>query len=225
MENYQEILDKIKTLQKIIDQKIIDQTKIPTIQELKKEWEYDGFEFNKILFYQLINTKRKIKINIFDDQKEPWCAIDGCLSLKQLIRLAKTLMSLGKKDISMPLKIENIDTKPSSIQRIIAQKEEKIFEQFKELGYKMDYKMEERRKKIEEECKWLVYNEKVIHLTRDFCQKYDQCVEKITYDKEIIIYTDLKKYRIVDRGNGINITIQEHQLLHKLFELWGWFDE
>lgn len=24
---------------------------------------------------------------------------------------------------------------------------------------------------------------------------------------------------------NFNMTMQEHQLLHKLFELWGWFDE
>lgn len=38
---------------------------------------------------------------------------------------------------------------------------------------------------------------------------------------EIVIYKTEKTYRVW-RGA---VSMKEHQLLHKLFELWGWFDE
>ena len=41
------------------------------------------------------------------------------------------------------------------------------------------------------------------------------------YDLEICVYISKKEYKT---RLGV-ITVELHQLLHKLFELWGWFDE
>lgn len=67
----------------------------PTLEEIKKEWEDDGFKFNKIFCYELINTKDNTKIYFDNDQRGIWCNINGHLSLKQLIRLTKTFRALG----------------------------------------------------------------------------------------------------------------------------------
>lgn len=85
---------------------------------------------------------------------------------------------------------------PKVKQIIIEQEEQKIFKEFEELGYK------KRSSKF--------------HYL--YLRRFD---EDGLIDEEIIINLRDKKY---DKRYNF-LTLQEHQLLHKLFELYGWFDE
>jgi hypothetical protein len=67
----------------------------PTLEEVIKEWEDDGFKFNKIICYALINTKNNIEIYFVNGPTGIEYSIEGCLTPKQLIRLAKTFRALG----------------------------------------------------------------------------------------------------------------------------------
>ena len=81
----------------------------------------------------------------------------------------------------------------------IEQEEQKIFKEFEELGYGI-----ERNTDISEiyltnkraDCKIVINKFKETYYVREFyTNEYQMLLQK------------------------------EHQLLHKLFELWGWFDE
>lgn len=67
----------------------------PTLEELIKEWEDDGFKFEKIFCYELINKKEGVEIYFDNDQRGLWCHITGHLISKQLIRLILTFLALG----------------------------------------------------------------------------------------------------------------------------------
>ena len=73
----------------------INERNQPTLEELIKEWEDDGFKFEKIFCYQLINAKDDTEIYFNNDQRGLWCNIIGLLSSKQLIRLILTFVALG----------------------------------------------------------------------------------------------------------------------------------
>lgn len=51
----------------------------------------------------------------------------------------------------------------------------------------------------------------------------------IDYEKEkvIVINSEIKSYAKCDADVRwpLYVTSKEHQLLHQLFEIWGWFDE
>lgn len=81
----------------------------------------------------------------------------------------------------------------------VEQEEQKIFEEFKELGYEIK-----------------INNDNVLK----FIIKDEDIVLKI--DKN---FKEYKKFYYDGIKVPENITLQEHQLLHKLFELLGWFDE
>lgn len=66
-----------------------------SLEELVKEWEEDGFKFEKIFCYQLINKKDGTEIYFDNDQRGLWCHINGHLLSKQLIRLILTFLALG----------------------------------------------------------------------------------------------------------------------------------
>ena len=65
------------------------------LDECVKEWEDDGFEFNKIFCYSLINKKKDAGIYFDNEQSGIWCNIECGLTSKQLIRLIKTFKALG----------------------------------------------------------------------------------------------------------------------------------
>lgn len=67
----------------------------PTLEQLIKEWEEDGFKFEKIFCYQLINKDKGFEIYFDNDQRGLWCSIECRLSSKQLIRLILTFVALG----------------------------------------------------------------------------------------------------------------------------------
>lgn len=80
-------------------------------------------------------------------------------------------------------------------------------------------------KKWEELGYEIRYFSKSIHLVKE---------DRLGFKKTIVIAMDTKWYRPIYESNMYDedqmyqfseITFQEHQLLHKLFELWGWFDE
>ena len=74
--------------------------------------------------------------------------------------------------------------------------EEDIFKEFEELGYK----------KRNSQFHFL------------YLRRFN---EDGLIDEEIIINLRDKKYE----KKYSFLTLQEHQLLHRLFEIWGWFDE
>lgn len=85
---------------------------------------------------------------------------------------------------------------PKVAQMIREQEEQKIFKEFEELGYN------------------ITTNDKYLVI-------FDS-------NKQFIIDKTYKEYFVSNWSNEHNryrINLQEHQLLHKLFELWGWFDE
>lgn len=88
---------------------------------------------------------------------------------------------------------------PKVAQMIREQEEQKIFKEFEELGYEI-----ERNTDISE-----------IYLTN----KKADC--KIVIDKFKRFYYIREFYSTEYQ----TLLLQEHSLLHKLFELWGWFDE
>lgn len=78
------------------------------------------------------------------------------------------------------------------------QEEQKIFKEFEELGYKVE--------------------------------KHNDSIDFRNTEKEEVIFINLlkKMYAKTDTTNlciPLMFTLKEHQPLHKLFELWGWFDE
>lgn len=82
-----ESMDKFKEL--------VDQQSNPTLSECIKEWEDDGFEFNKIFCYELINEKKNVGIYFDNEPIGIFCNIEGHVTSKQLIRLIKTFKALG----------------------------------------------------------------------------------------------------------------------------------
>ena len=50
--------------------------------------------------------------------------------------------------------------------------------------------------------------------------EYDCVIFRQYFSYEILINKEDMTYR-----SNISLNMKEHQLLHKLFELWGWFDE
>lgn len=88
---------------------------------------------------------------------------------------------------------------PEVKQMIIELEEQKIFKEFEELGYEI-----ERNPHISE-----------IYLTnkKADCKIVINKFKKFYYVREF--YTP--EYQ--------TLLLNEHQLLHKLFELWGWFDD
>lgn len=67
----------------------------PTLEGLTEEWEEDGFKFERIFCYQLINRGEDIQIYFDNDERGLWCHIIGHLNSKQLIRLILTFLALG----------------------------------------------------------------------------------------------------------------------------------
>ena len=86
---------------------------------------------------------------------------------------------------------------PKVKQMIKEQEEQKIFKEFEELGYTI------------ENIGSILY------------------LRNKEQDVDIKIWIFGKEYScsIYNRSLVSMITLQEHQLLHKLFEIWGWFDE
>ena len=84
---------------------------------------------------------------------------------------------------------------PKVAQWIIEQEEQKILKEFEELGY---------------EC---IINDKYFLELR---------AKRIC---NLIHISKKYKWYGTDSEDILQIGMQEHQLLHKLFELWGWFDE
>lgn len=76
--------------------------------------------------------------------------------------------------------------------------EQEVFKEFEELGYVI-----------------IKYNWYTIRL---ICKELDTTIEIDTEDRWYE-----SKYTDYDRPQCL--TMKEHQLLHKLFKLWGWFDE
>lgn len=89
---------------------------------------------------------------------------------------------------------------PKLVQQNKEQEEQKIFKEFEELGYRF------RESSI---------NKNVIAI---------ECFEENSnvFCKNRIWITKSKKSYWVGLGN---ISMQVHQLLHKLFKIWGWFDD
>lgn len=87
---------------------------------------------------------------------------------------------------------------PKVKQMIREQKEQKIFKEFEELGYRI----------------FAIEN-------------YNICLYKYyeKYNEEYAITIDLKNKCYYCDDMDIVIDMKIHQLLHKLFELWGWFDD
>lgn len=85
---------------------------------------------------------------------------------------------------------------PKVAQWIKEQEEQKIFKEFEELGYH------------------IITNDKYLVI-------FDS-------NKQFIIDKTQQEYFVSNWSNDhdrYRITLQEHQQLHRLFELWGWFDE
>lgn len=76
-------------------QKLVDKQSNPTLDECIKEWKDDGFKFEKIFCYSLINKKKGVEIFFDNESTGIWCHIKGGLTLKQLIRLIKIFKALG----------------------------------------------------------------------------------------------------------------------------------
>lgn len=85
-----EQLEQIKNKLKESEQK-----STPTLSECIKEWKDDGFEFNKIFCYELINKKKNVGIYFDNEPIGICCNIEGHVTSKQLIRLIKTFKALG----------------------------------------------------------------------------------------------------------------------------------
>ena len=51
-------------------------------------------------------------------------------------------------------------------------------------------------------------------------EEYDCVIFRQYFSYEILINKEDMTYK-----SNISLNMKEHQLLHKLFELWGWFDE
>ena len=88
-----------------------------------------------------------------------------------------------------------------------SQQEQAIFKEFEELGY---------------ECVFSNNKKHLVLMKNVKKDKYNG-----DYTKIISINSITKKYSCyIDESYSFDdITLQEHQLLHKLFEIWGWFDE
>ena len=71
--------------------------------------------------------------------------------------------------------------------------EQEILKDFETLGYKVAF--------VSEENRLLLYK---------------------SNDDTIFIYKNTKEYEKCDIIQSINLTIQEHKLLHELFEVWQW---
>ena len=65
------------------------------LEQCIKEWEDDGFEFNKIFCYSLISKRKRVEIYFDNESTGIWCDIKGSFTSKQLIRLIKTFKALG----------------------------------------------------------------------------------------------------------------------------------
>lgn len=87
---------------------------------------------------------------------------------------------------------------PKVKQMIREQEEQKIFKEFEELGYEIDE-----------------------------IKGYNICLYKYyeKYDEDYAIIIDLKNKCYYCECMDVVIDMKIHQLLHKLFKLWGWFDE
>ena len=60
--------------------------------------------------------------------------------------------------------------------------------------------------------------------------RYDKCMDGCQFINDTtkeVIAIDKKRYAKCDMSANWTsfITLQEHQLLHELFTVWGWFDE
>lgn len=83
----------------------------------------------------------------------------------------------------------------------IEQEEQKIFKEFFKIGFVIHYS---------EDYKYLL----------DLINLEEMSIIKIDKKNEIYIKVDS-----VTDNEFVPISKKEHQLLHKLFESWGWFDE
>ena len=88
---------------------------------------------------------------------------------------------------------------PKVAQMIREQEEQKILKEFKKIGYES-----QSSPKNEKEFSMLSLNALIV-------------INKKT--KEYI------KVNCYSLSEFVPISLKEHQLLHKLFEIWGWFDE
>ena len=89
------------------------------------------------------------------------------------------------------------------VEEIKEQEEQKIFKEFEELGYHIHY----------------FYDDKGI-ITAKRITKYISSKKDNGYQLEIYCSFKDKTY-----SSNFILDMQLHQLLHKLFEIWGWFDE
>lgn len=81
-------------------------------------------------------------------------------------------------------------------QEITKQQEQEIFKEFEDLGYEI--------------------------------KKEDTITVITNYITTTITINLTRKYYVCTGNDGLSfqcISLQEHQLLHKLFEIWSWFDE
>lgn len=86
-------------------QELVDQTKIPALEEVKKEWENDGWKWKEGKIYiELIKNNEDYTIEISIDKiDKTYCCFedDDCdqaslrLTLQEHIRLTKTFRALG----------------------------------------------------------------------------------------------------------------------------------
>lgn len=83
--------------------------------------------------------------------------------------------------------------------------EQKIFKEFEELGYK--------------------WKEDEIFITL-INQKNGKCIKINKNLKDYKCYDLFMTPTLLHTNNiALWVTLQEHQLLHRLFEIWGWFNE
>ena len=79
-------------------QELVDQTKTPTEEEIKKEWEELDFEFcyhpNQ---HNILNIFKdgSVIIHLWKDRTYDFDSVDGCLSIKLHQLLTKTMKWLG----------------------------------------------------------------------------------------------------------------------------------
>ena len=90
---------------------------------------------------------------------------------------------------------------PKIVEKLKEQEEQKIFKNFFKLGYSVHYSEDNK-----------------------------DLIEFINVEEMSIIKINKKSKRYMKLDNVIYssfvpISAKEHILLHKLFELWGWFDE
>lgn len=88
---------------------------------------------------------------------------------------------------------------PKVAQMIKEQEKQKIFKEFEELGYKIQ--------------KSVMGFNNIIYISNI------ENMSTIVIDTKNKLYS---KHYTISFDSSMPITLQEHQLLHKLFEIWGW---